>query len=420
MPDEWPLASDLMTSDPITLDVEDTLSRALGIMRSKHIHEIPLLRAKRLAGMVTYDALGRRHTLALSTKLEHVMVLPPTIPPNLSFPEIAERLLASGRRAACVVDSKSGKLLGVVSRTDLVRALPTLPRLAEHSVAEVMSPANVVVQADDPCRSLFSLVRELEEHPLPVVDGGQRLVGAVSLTDIGNAFWRPMEGGKKDPGLETVPEDARVQSIMTRPPLTVPRRSTAGEAARLMTKNRSSSVFVAEGEAAMGLVSQADLLGLAVRHAPDASGVYIQISGLTAGSDPTLMTDLDAVLSKGLKRIARAEAPRMLSVHVVSHPTKGLGAMSLEARLHGPSRIYNASRTDYNLLKAAADVMEELERQVRGVKAEDRERSRGHARRMVPGESSELIADPELEQKIPESLQLPAATARALPRGRRG
>lgn len=417
MPKEWPLASELMSSDPITADVSETLSKALGTMRSKRIHEIPVLRHGKLAGMVTYDALGRRHTLAISTKLEHVMVLPPTLPPDLPYPAIAEKLLASGRRAACVVDPKNGKLLGVLSRTDLVRALPGLPRLAEHELSEVMSPANLTIQDDEPCRSLTSHLRELEEHPLPVVDRERRLVGSVSLTDVGNAFFRPMEGGKRDPGVETTAADALVRSIMTRPALTIGRRATAGEAARSMTKNRASGLFVTDGGVPLGLVTQTDLLSLAVRHAPPTEGVYIQISGLAAGTDPTLVSDLDAVLSKGLKRIARAEEPRMLSVHVVSHPTKGLGAMTIEVRLHGPSRIYNGTRTDYNLLKAAADVMEELDRQVRVAKEGARDQGRAHSRRVVSSAQAELLTEPELELKIPESLRTPASRSRG--RGRR-
>ncbi len=413
MPKEWPLASELMTSDPITADVSDTLSKALGTMRSKRIHEIPVLRQGKLAGMVTYDALGRRHTLTISTKLEHVMVLPPTLPPDMPFPAIAEKLLASGRRAGCVVDPRNGKLLGIVSRTDLVRVIPTLPRLAEHGVIEIMSPANISIRDDEPCRTLTAHLRELEEHPLPVVDGGRTLVGSVSLTDVGNAFFRPMEGGKRDPGVETYPLDALVRSIMTRPALTIARGATAGDAAKLMARNRASGLFVTDGGVPLGLVSQGDLLGLAVRHAPSTDGVYIQISGLSAGTDPMLVTDLDGVLGKGLKRIAKADEPRMLSVHVTTHPTRGMGSMTIEVRLHGQSRIYNASRTDYNLLKAAADVMSELERQVRGIKEGARDQVRAHPRRMVASENAELLSEPDLEQKLPDSMRNPSTSSRS-------
>jgi CBS-domain-containing membrane protein len=413
---EWPLASELMTPDPITADLNDTLSSALGIMRAKRIHEIPVLKDRKLTGMVTYDALGRRHTLTLSTKLEHVMILPPTLSPSLPFPGIAEKLLASGRRAGCVVDDRNGKLLGIVSRTDMVRVLPNLPRLAEHLVSEVMSPTNVLIRADDACRSLVSHLRELEDHPLPVMNREHRLVGAIGLTDVGNAFWRPMEG-PMHPGTNTAPADALVESIMTRPALTVSRGATAGEAARLMTKNRVSSVFVVDGDRLMGIVAQADLLSLAVRHAPSEEGVYIQISGLGSEADPTMVSDLDAILSKGLKRVARAEAPRMLTVHVASHASQGMGSMTVEARLHGQTRIYNASRTEYNLLKAAADVMEELERQVRGVREGERERERSRSRRSIPSDASEVVADDALEQKLPDSMQGRRATgSRAGPR----
>lgn len=402
---EWPQASELMTPDPLVANVNDTLSSALGTMRAKRIHELPVLKDRKLSGMVALDALGRRHTMALSTKVEHVMVLAPTFSPGHSFPELAERLLASGRRAGCVVDPRTGKLLGVLSRTDLVRALPELPQLAERSVVEAMSPVTYQVPAKEPVRTLMGHFRELEEHPLPVVDRDGRLVGAVGLTDVGNHLWRPMEGDKRDPSPAPLPDGVLVESIMTRPALTISRGASAGEAARIMTKNRTSTVFVAENGQLLGIVSQADLLGLAVRHAPSEAGVFLQISGLGQGTDPMLVSDLDAVLSKGLKRVARSEAPRMLSVHVASHASQGLGSMTVEARLHGQSRIFSASRTDFNLLKAAADVMDELERQVRGVREEGRDRSRSLPRRSVAGREAELVPDPALEEKLPDSLR---------------
>jgi CBS domain-containing protein/ribosome-associated translation inhibitor RaiA len=405
MVDSWPLASEMMSSDPITADVSETLSHALGTMRSKRIHEIPVLRDGKLVGMVTYDALGRRHTLSFSTKLENVMVLAPTVPPGLPYPQVAEQLLSSGRRAACVVDPRNGKLLGVVSRTDLVRLLPTLPELADHLVSEVMSPATLQIRAEDSTRDVLAHLRELEEHPLPVIDHRKRLVGAVGLWDVGNALWHTSESGQKDFGESTNRKVyASIESIMSRPALTVERGATVGEAAKLMTRNRASTVFVSEGDSAMGIVSQIDLLGLAVRHAPPSDSVYIQISGLGASADPTLASDLDAVLSKGLKRIARAETPRMLSVHVVPHAANGLGSITVEARLHGPHRIFNASRTDFALLKASAAVMEELERQVRGNKEGQRERGRSQPRSQRAEEAAEVFADPDLDRKLPESL----------------
>src|SRR5690242_18162103 len=103
MESSWPVARDLMTPDPITIPPEAPLSHALGTMRTKHIHEIPVLKGKRLVGMITFESIARRSNLPLSTKVEHLMVLPPVVEPDTSYPEIVEQLLAAGMRAAPVV-----------------------------------------------------------------------------------------------------------------------------------------------------------------------------------------------------------------------------------------------------------------------------------------------------------------------------
>ncbi len=95
-----------MTPRPITLSTDAPLSKALGLMRSKSIHEIPVLRNGRLAGMITFDAIARHTNLSLSMKVEHLMVLPPVITGAAEYPELAEQLVSVGLRAAPVVGKR--------------------------------------------------------------------------------------------------------------------------------------------------------------------------------------------------------------------------------------------------------------------------------------------------------------------------
>lgn len=47
------LAEDIMTPDPISLDLEDTVGLAADIFLSNKIHSIPILNGTRLAGIIT-------------------------------------------------------------------------------------------------------------------------------------------------------------------------------------------------------------------------------------------------------------------------------------------------------------------------------------------------------------------------------
>jgi CBS domain-containing protein/ribosome-associated translation inhibitor RaiA len=401
MPDAWPTARDMMTPRPITLSTEAPVSRALGVMRSHGIHELPILRDGRLAGMITFDGIARRAYLALTTKVEHLMVLPPLVTATTRYPELAEQLLAVGLRGAPVV-GKKGELIGVVSRTDLVRELPDLPTLAGHRVEEVASPANLILSEDDPCASVINHVRLLEEHPLPVINRKGRLVGAVGIADLGRILWRPTLSGKKDSELDGNISAVTIGTIMHTPPLTVERGATVGEAARAMTRAKVSSVFLVENGRPVGIVGQSDLLGLAVGQDEAAptkiSDVYVQIHGLRGSSDPETLAEIDQLVGKGLKRIARHVQPIVFSLDVSPHAARSADA-TINGRLRTARKIYFASVTGWNFFASVDGVLDDIESQVRR-EHETTSRPRHHVRgRRAPAEDDTPV-DRDVEAKI--------------------
>jgi CBS domain-containing protein len=406
MPAAWPTAGDLMTARPVTLPHDAPISRALGLMRDRKIHEIPVLRNSRLVGMITFESIARRVSRALGTKVEHLLVVPPLIVPTATVPEVAEQLLATGLRGAPVVGHR-GELLGVISRTDLIRAFPTLPQLgtpALPSVEEVAGPASHIVQEDELCRNLVAQVRFLEEHPFPVVDRKGRLVGAVGVRDLGEVLWRPVKSGRADLPARRAALDVKVNSIMHAPPVTVEAGTSVVEAARLMTREKVSSVFVVEDRKPTRVLGQADLLGLVIGRSRPTAGrarvedVYVEISGLRGSADPALLAEIDHLVARGLRRIARHVRPTLLSLHFSPHATHRTNDLTVEARLHTDAGIYYASHTGWNLLAGVSGLLEELLGQARRT----REEGRGHVRRTrrPAVADADEVADAELEEKI--------------------
>jgi CBS domain-containing protein/ribosome-associated translation inhibitor RaiA len=396
----WPTARDLMTSKPITVPVDAPLSQALGVMRSKSIHEVPVLRGKTLVGMVTFETIARRSNLPLTTKVEHLLVLPPILSLATPFPEIAEQLLATGLRAAPVV-GKGGVLVGIVSRTDLIRVLPKFPEIAAHRVEEVATPIGVLVKENDSVGSLFGQVRLLEEHALPVIDRKGRLTGAVGVADLGRVLWRPSVGGKRDVQKGGNPMDVEVCTIMHSPALTVGPSALAGAAAQMMTDAKVSSVFVVEGGRPIGVVSQADLLSLAVGASgagTNVGDVYVQIHGLRGSGDPAIIAEIDELVAKGLRRVARHAHPIMLSLHVTPQGTHRTGDASVSVRLTTDRGNFFASETSWNLFAGISTLMDELEQQARRSHDERDDRRKRRSARSVP--SDETPADPELEARM--------------------
>jgi len=393
-----------MTSGPATLPADAPISTALGVMRARGIHEIPVLRGARLAGMVTLDSIARRVTRALSTKVEHLLILPPLVTLPTPYPEIAEALLATGLRAAPVV-GRRGELVGVVSRTDLIRALPLIPPLTRGSgptAEELASPASTVIQETDLVRNLVGQIRLLEEHPLPVVDRKGRLVGAIGMQDLGSVLWRPVRGGKRDPRSAHTAVNVEVASIMRTPPVTVPAGTDVATAARTMSRENVSSVFVVTDSRPVRVLSQANLLGYVVsrgrpaRTPTSVEDVYVEITGLRGSGDPALLADIDQVVARGLKRLSRSVRPRLLSLHFAPHATHRTSDLTIEARLHTDEGIFYASHTGWNLLAGVAGLLEELGAQTRRLSSPRRRRA---PRRDVVSEEAPLD-DPDLEEKI--------------------
>jgi CBS domain-containing protein len=397
----WPTVADLMNARPVTLPFDAPISEALGVMRTKGFHEIPVLRQSRLAGMITFESLARRVSRSTGTKVGSLLTIAPLITPRLLLPEAAEILLGSGLRGGPVVGPR-GELLGVVSRSNLVGALADHPELPAESVGRIGGPASVLIHEDDTVRHLQAQIRLLEEHPLPVVDRKGHLVGAVGVADLASVLWRPDTGGKRDLPQRTRALDVRVASFMRSPAITIPSDSHAADAARTMTKEKVSSVFVVDNNRPTRIVAQADLLGLVVGAARTAKGpgriedCYVEVTGLRGSSDPALLADIDHLVAQGLKRIAHHLHPSLFSLHLSPHSTHRTADITVEARLHTDAGIFYASQTGWNLMAGVSGIMEDLTAQVQRDQESRRDRIRTR-RRPAVDETSE---DPELERRI--------------------
>ncbi|MEU6096898.1 CBS domain-containing protein [Streptomyces sp. NPDC047079] len=140
-----------------------------------------------------------------------------------------------------------------------------------HVVGDVMTRAVVAVGPDARLKDIVGLMDRWSVSALPVVEGGGRVVGVVSETDLlpkeevrdGSperyAEWRP-SSGPAEAAAVTAGE------LMSSPAITVRAGSSLAQAARIMAQRGVKRLPVVDDEGMLeGVVSRADLLKVFLR-----------------------------------------------------------------------------------------------------------------------------------------------------------
>ncbi len=133
---------------------------------------------------------------------------PLTVKPETPLRE-AIKILAEKRISGLPVVDDAGKLIGVISETDLMwqQAGVTPPayfmifdsviylknpveydrelhKALGQTVGEVMNQKPVTISPDKPLREAAKIMRDRKIHRLPVLDDSEQIVGILSLSDI--------------------------------------------------------------------------------------------------------------------------------------------------------------------------------------------------------------------------------------------
>ena len=128
---------DVMTSDPVTIGPEDSLMRAVEVMRAQGIRRLPIVLGGNLVGLLAQGDLNRAQPSALSesqeefnrvmeeTQVARIMIQRPvTVTPETSLLEATRTLHTTKYGALPVV--QGGTLVGILTDSDLIGSLAEL------------------------------------------------------------------------------------------------------------------------------------------------------------------------------------------------------------------------------------------------------------------------------------------------------
>ena len=365
---------EIMTQRIIVASPEKQVSEVLGMMRKNDIHELPVVERNKLVGIVTYAHLIKRRKIALTSQVRNVMVSPPSISQDDSLITVSDVLLTNGFRAVPVIEKKG--IAGVVSRTDVIRATKGIKEITEMPVGRIMTSNPVCIGENEGVIKAKDTMRDMGIRTLPVVDKNGEITGAFGLKDISSFFEaNRIKASKGEVYGEKTPVNIEVKSVMHSPPITVDQKANVGEVIDLMTKHRISSVFVEEKQKPVGIITQADILGL-LAGLKERKDVYVQITGLE--EDPSVYNIMYEIIEKYLKKINKMIVPQMLLLHVATYHPKGKTAKySVSAKLTTPRKFFvsksRARLYQWDLMKSLDEVMSHLEKMVRREKEKEKD-----------------------------------------------
>jgi CBS domain-containing protein len=291
------LVSEVMTRDVISLNSDLPIQQAWKQMLESRVKATPVVdRSGTVVGILTDEDLleraGIQQRLSIAIRMDaeeinqelqslessplkvaDVMTRPVvTVLAEETLGIATSRMVKSGLKRLPVTDN-NGKLVGMLSRLDILRQVANMP-LSVHpaqlpvgaikTVEDVMSKDIPMVNQDEDLATIIEKFAKSDSHRLIVVDSQGKAIGLLSDSDVvtrvqpakrKNILDALRQIGKPAPGKETAFD------LMSPGPLTVPPDLPVVEAVKTMLgKSRKWMVVVNENEKPLGLVDRQILL----------------------------------------------------------------------------------------------------------------------------------------------------------------
>ncbi len=155
-------------------------------------------------------------------------------------------LLASRRISAVPLIDDRGSIVGVVSRSDLLRYRRHHAHLRDVTCDALMTQGPIVVEASTNLRDAARVMIEHRIHRVFVVDAG-RLTGVLTTTDLTRA-------------VEAAKVEATIESVMTAPVVTISVEQPLTLAMEWLDRAHISGLVVTENDWPVGVFTQEEAL----------------------------------------------------------------------------------------------------------------------------------------------------------------
>ena len=143
------LVREIMSKELVSLNTDNTVQDFISLMEKYYIHEVIVLEKNRLKGSVRYLTLTKKNVPDPSkTKIGTIMDFPPpVVSPDTDIETAAKKLIEAGVRIMPVVEK--GYVVGMLSGADIVKNACRDERFKKTAVKELMTYPEVIKKDDE-------------------------------------------------------------------------------------------------------------------------------------------------------------------------------------------------------------------------------------------------------------------------------
>lgn len=365
-------AKDVMNTNLITSNPEETIKDTVSKMEKHGIKEIPILEDGVYVGMATYYDILDVFRANPEEKISRLMIKTPKADEDMDIDELITLMVKSGLEAIPILENE--KIIGLVSDYDILNKMIDSEKIEDIKIKDVMNESIKLLKENDPVSEARRIMRFHRWERLPIVDENGKCIGMISSIDILKNFYRfPKEKmGREDrAGKKENPLSLPVKNFMETEFPKINPDKTISEALKELLERKIKGVPVLDDNGyVIGIFERWYVLDKLVER-KFRDGVWLNFSGydLKIETVDLIKENLKPEITR-MKKIC--EDLERIEVHIKKiHGSKpNQGSFEVKIHLHkkaGRGKVVTQKEPwqGYNLIYTLKDSFKKMEEQIR-------------------------------------------------------
>ena len=256
-----------MSEKVFVVAATDSVAHVKNELVRRKVSVLPVMSGDKLVGTITERDLSSAlyHTRDPIDEIEASQVMrktPPMVDPSDSPEQVARVMSKAKVGSVTVFDKENKEVMGIITKTDIAKHF-VRNCAGEATVAQLMSRD---VKTIGRHHTIFRAAREMEDNGigrLVVKDG--KVVGIVSSRDLALMTYgltpsRVVLSNEKTRGHRVDMKPVVVEDVMRTDVYTIPSKSDAVSAAKLMLEKKVGSLVVMDNNELKGILTKSDFV----------------------------------------------------------------------------------------------------------------------------------------------------------------